>query len=66
MDYKEIGGSPLLGTAKPVFKAHGSSDVKAFFGAFRQAKMFVENNAIEEMTKAVSALEASEGVEENG
>ncbi len=66
MDYKEIGGSPLLGTAKPVFKAHGSSDAKAFFGAFRQAKMFVENNAIEEMTKAVSALEALEGGAENG
>lgn len=63
MDYKEIGGSPLLGTAKPVFKAHGSSDAKAFFGAFRQAKMFVENNAVDEMTKAVAALE---GVAENG
>lgn len=63
MDYKTIGGSPLLGTAKPVFKAHGSSDARAFFGAFRQAKMFVENNAIEEMTKAVAALEE---VAENG
>lgn len=58
MDYKEIGGSPLLGTAKPVFKAHGSSDAKAFFGAFRQAKLFVENNAIEEMSAAISALSA--------
>ena len=25
MDYRETGGSPLLGTAKPVIKAHGSS-----------------------------------------
>lgn len=56
LDYKEIGGSPLLGTAKPVFKAHGSSDAKAFFGAFRQAKIFVENNAIEKMTQAIAAL----------
>ena len=56
MDYKEIGGSPLLGTAKPVFKAHGSSDAKAFFGAFRQAKLFVENDAIAEMTEAIAAL----------
>lgn len=56
MDYKEIGGSPLLGTAKSVFKAHGSSDAKAFFGAFRQAKLFVENDAIAEMTEAIAAL----------
>lgn len=56
LDYKEIGGSPLLGTAKPVFKAHGSSDAKAFFGAFRQAKIFVENNAIAKMTEAIAAI----------
>ncbi len=60
MDYKTIGGSPLLGTAKPVFKAHGSSDSVAFLGAFRQAKMFVENNAIEEMTKAIAQLSAQQ------
>lgn len=56
LDYKTIGGSPLLGTAKPVFKAHGSSDAVAFLGAFRQAKMFVEKNAIDEMTRAIAAL----------
>lgn len=63
MDYKEIGGSPLLGTAKPIFKAHGASDAKAFFGAFRQAKLFVENNAVERMTRAIAELEE---VAENG
>ncbi len=61
LDYKEIGGSPLLGTAKPVFKAHGSSDEKAFLGAFRQAKIFVENNTIEKMTEAISRI-TPEGV----
>ncbi|MCH5206578.1 MAG: phosphate acyltransferase PlsX [Oscillospiraceae bacterium] len=65
MDYKTIGGSPLLGTAKPVFKAHGSSDAVAFLGAFRQAKLFVENNAIEKMTEAISKLKTEE-VTENG
>lgn len=63
MDYKEIGGSPLLGAAKPVFKAHGASDAKAFFGAFRQAKLFVENNAVEMMTKAVAKLKTEEAAE---
>ena len=60
MDYKTIGGSPLLGTAKPVFKAHGSSDAVAFLGAFKQAKLFVENNAIEEMAAAISQLSDKE------
>lgn len=60
MDYKTIGGSPLLGTAKPVFKAHGSSDALAFFGAFRQTKLFVENNAIKEMTEAIAGLSTDE------
>lgn len=60
LDYKTIGGSPLLGTAKPVFKAHGSSDAIAFLGAFRQAKMFVEKNAIDDMTRAIAALGAKD------
>ncbi|MCL2633880.1 MAG: phosphate acyltransferase PlsX [Oscillospiraceae bacterium] len=52
-DYREIGGSPLLGTAKPVIKAHGSSDAKAFKNAIKQAVKFVESNAIEEIQKAI-------------
>ncbi len=64
LDYKEIGGSPLLGTAKPVFKAHGASDAKAFFGAFRQAKAFVENDAIVKMTEAIAKIR-SEGAEDD-
>ncbi len=54
MDYKEYGGAPLLGTAKPVFKAHGSSDAKAFYNAIRQAKIFVENKVIEEFSEALA------------
>lgn len=37
MDYKEFGGAPLLGVKKPVIKAHGSSDARAFANAIRQA-----------------------------
>lgn len=54
MDYRETGGSPLLGTAKPVLKAHGSSDALAFKNAVRQAKDFVERNVIAEMEKVLS------------
>ncbi|MBQ9956729.1 MAG: phosphate acyltransferase PlsX [Ruminococcus sp.] len=44
MDYKEVGGSALLGVRKPVIKAHGSSDGTAFFNAVRQAKRCVEGD----------------------
>lgn len=63
MDYRETGGSPLLGTSKPVIKAHGSSDAKAFKNAIRQALEFVENNAITEMTAALSQLKTSAEVQ---
>ena len=56
MDYRETGGSPLLGTAKPVIKAHGSSDALAFKNAVRQAKEFIENNVIEEITLALDSV----------
>lgn len=29
LDYREYGGAPLLGTRKPIVKAHGSSDALA-------------------------------------
>jgi glycerol-3-phosphate acyltransferase PlsX len=44
MDYKEVGGSALLGVRKPVIKAHGSSDGTAFFNDVRQAKKCAEVN----------------------
>jgi glycerol-3-phosphate acyltransferase PlsX len=52
-DYREIGGAPLLGTSKPVIKAHGSSDAKAFKNAIRQAIEFVQANAIQEIETAL-------------
>ena len=46
MDSSEVGGAPLLGVAKPVIKAHGSSDAKAIKNAIRQAITFTEKNVI--------------------
>ena len=49
-DAGELGGAPILGIAKPVIKAHGSSDANAIKNAVRQAIFFVEwgvNNEIE-------------------
>lgn len=50
MDYKEIGGAVILGISKPVIKAHGSSDEKAFFSAIRQAVNFVSTDVISKIT----------------
>ena len=44
-DVKEHGGSPILGLRKPVIKAHGSSDARAFKSAIRLAMRFAESGA---------------------
>ena len=36
LDYREVGGTALLGIRKPVIKAHGSSDPRAFRSASRR------------------------------
>ena len=46
MDYTEYGGAPLLGIAKPVIKAHGSSNANALKNAVRQAKLVCDNDII--------------------
>lgn len=45
-DAGEVGGAPLLGTAKPVIKAHGNSDARAMQNAIRQAIRFTERDVI--------------------
>lgn len=54
MDYTEYGGTPLLGISKPVIKAHGSSNTKAFKNAIRQAKNMCENNVIAQIEASLS------------
>ncbi len=46
MDYREYGGAPLLGTKKPVVKAHGSSDSYAIKNGIGQLKTFIEKDVI--------------------
>ena len=46
MNPSEVGGAPVLGCAKPVFKAHGNSDAITFKNAIGKAKLFAENNVI--------------------
>jgi len=56
MDYTEYGGAPLMGIAKPVIKAHGSSNATAFKNAVRQANTMAENGMIELITEAMSSV----------
>jgi len=58
LDYKEVGGAPILGIRKPVLKAHGASDPKAFYNAVRQAKLFAESGAIEACASELASMQA--------
>lgn len=53
MDYTEYGGAPLLGVRKPVVKAHGSSNEKAFYHAIRQAVKVAKSNMTEEIAENI-------------
>ena len=54
-DSSEYGGAELLGISKPVIKAHGSSNAKAFKNAIRQAINVSSDNTIDEITENIVA-----------
>ena len=56
MDYREIGGSILIGISKPVVKAHGSSDALAVRGAIRQAMNAVESGFCDAIRENIAAM----------
>lgn len=58
MDSEEVGGAPLLGAAKPVIKAHGSSKAKGIKNAVRQAKICVANDLCGTMQAALDQVAA--------
>lgn len=60
MDYTEHGGAALLGCCKPVIKAHGSSNGKAFKNAIRQAYLFTKNDVIGQISDSMEQIENSE------
>ncbi len=57
-DSTEHGGAPILGVTRPVIKAHGSSNAKAFKNAIRQAINYVNSGVTEEL--AAAALQYAE------
>ncbi len=58
LDPSEHGGAPILGISKPVIKAHGSSDAKAFKNAIRQAIEYADSGAVFEIADAAQAYAA--------
>lgn len=56
MDADEYGGAPLLGTRRPVIKAHGSSNARAIQNAIRQARLCAENDLCGVMAESLANL----------
>lgn len=62
LDPSEYGGAPFLGLAKPVVKAHGSSDAYSFRSAIKQVMMYCQEGTIEKI--AASAVKKTGEVSE--
>ena len=56
LDYRETGGTPILGISRPVFKAHGSSDARAYESAILSAAAYAESGATEKIAEAIARL----------
>ncbi|MCU7556651.1 phosphate acyltransferase PlsX [Macrococcus capreoli] len=57
MDYSEYGGAVLFGVNGLVIKAHGSSDKVAFYNALRQARIAIEEDVVNTLTKEVGTVD---------
>ena len=58
MDYREVGGTMLLGITKPVIKAHGSSDARAIRSAVKQAMEAVRGDVTPLLQASMQELTA--------
>ncbi len=54
LDPAEYGGAPFLGLAKPVVKAHGSSDAYSFRSAIKQVMLYCNSGTIDKFASAMS------------
>lgn len=62
-DPAEHGGSPFLGICKPVVKAHGSSDARAFKNAIREAIQYAESGVIYDIAEEAERFAAAKKAE---
>ena len=56
LDSNEVGGTALVGIARPVIKAHGSSNGTAMKNAIRQAVEFSRSGIVEDITENVEHM----------
>ena len=56
LDYRETGGTLLLGITRPVVKAHGSSDRLAMFHSIRQAAEAVESGVAQDIAQNIDKM----------
>lgn len=54
MNYKNVGGAPIIGVKKPVFKAHGNSDGEAFCNAIGKLVSYTKGDVVGKLEKAIS------------
>ncbi len=52
-DYNTYGGAPILGSSKPVFKAHGDAKARTIKNAIGLCKDYVAAKAIDEIASAL-------------
>ena len=64
LDPAEYGGAPFLGLAKPVVKAHGSSDAYSFRSAIKQVMLYCKGETIEKI--AATLAKKTENASEEG
>ena len=62
-DPSEYGGSPFLGISRPVVKAHGSSDARAFCNAIRAAASYAESGVIYDIAEEAERFLAEKKAE---
>ncbi len=55
-DSSEVGGTAMLGIAKPVIKAHGSSNAYAFLNAIRQAAEVSRSAILQDIAENVEHM----------
>ncbi len=54
LDPSEYGGAPFLGLAKPVVKAHGSSDAYSFRSAIKQVMIYCQGGTIDKIAATMA------------
>lgn len=63
LDPSEVGGTALLGISRPVIKAHGSSDARAFRSAALQAAVVAESGLIGDIQENVKFMRLHQSTE---